>query len=254
MQAEDRAPELPLETIQQAVRAVISNSMKYKWAADQFEVSQTTLQRYVRIKSADPDYAMVKSLDRFTSVLSKNQEEELKLRTLAFQLTERNNLPRPFKDEAAGLDWMGGFLTRHPVLSLRKPETTSAAPAMGFQIIAKTGRRQIRALSSGERRETVTVKICFLAAGNYVSAMLILPRKRMKQEFETGLSPGAFSVVHETNFLSYATTYIALPLTLGMNVVSTPDGQTSSQTELQNSAVDAPSSPQLVSTSVAVTA
>ncbi|KAF2881674.1 hypothetical protein ILUMI_24531 [Ignelater luminosus] len=85
------------------------------------QVPQTISEHYVRKKCADPDYAVVKSLGRFTSVFSENQEAELaaylhkmeaqlfgliinELRRLAFQLAKWNNLPHPFKDEAAGLD------------------------------------------------------------------------------------------------------------------------------------------------------
>ncbi|KAF2884485.1 hypothetical protein ILUMI_21681 [Ignelater luminosus] len=117
--------------MKQAVRAVISGSMGYKRAADQFQMPQTTT----------------------TSVFSKNQEEKLvaylhklvaqlfgltikELRTLALQLAKRNNLPHPFKGEAARSDWVRGFLIRHPVLNLRKPEATYAARAMYFNEVA----------------------------------------------------------------------------------------------------------------------
>lgn len=60
------------------------------------------------------------------------------LRALAFQLAERNNLRHPFdkETEMAGIDWLNGFLERNNDLSLRKPEPTSAARAMGFNKIA----------------------------------------------------------------------------------------------------------------------
>lgn len=36
----------------------------------------------------------------------------------------------------AGVDWVKGFMKRHPDLSIRKPEDTSAARAMGFNKVA----------------------------------------------------------------------------------------------------------------------
>ncbi|KAJ8950065.1 hypothetical protein NQ314_008071 [Rhamnusium bicolor] len=161
-------------------------------------------------------------------------------RELAFALADRNHLSHPFKDGKAGLEWARGFMDRHPNLSLRKPEATSAARAMGFnrvavkqffdllvnvvdthqltgdrifncdetgltvnpkghlKVIAKKGRRQVRTVTSAERGQTVTAEICFSASGTYVPPMLIFLRKHMKQEFQTGLPPGAYSEVHET--------------------------------------------------------
>lgn len=55
-------------------------------------------------------------------------------------------------------------------------ETGVSVNAKGFsKIIAKSGRRQVGALSSGEPRETVTVEIC------YVPLTLIFSRKRVRQ-------------------------------------------------------------------------
>ena len=54
------------------------------------------------------------------------------VRGLAFQMAERNNIPHPFKNGVAGKDWLQGFMSRHPELSLRQPEATSAARAHGF--------------------------------------------------------------------------------------------------------------------------
>ena len=56
------------------------------------------------------------------------------LRSLAYQLAERNNLKHRFNKEKqmAGRDWLNGFLSRHPELSIRQPEATSAARARGF--------------------------------------------------------------------------------------------------------------------------
>ncbi|KAF2902782.1 hypothetical protein ILUMI_03410 [Ignelater luminosus] len=70
----------------------------------------------------------------------KHKEERLfglttlDLRRLAYQLAVRNNKKHNFNNEKeiAGVDRLNGFLKRHPELSIRKPEATSAARAMGF--------------------------------------------------------------------------------------------------------------------------
>jgi len=61
----------------------------------------------------------------------------LELRSLAYQLAVKNNISHTFcKDDLAGVDWLYGFMKRHPDLSLRQPEATSAARASGFNQVA----------------------------------------------------------------------------------------------------------------------
>lgn len=91
-------------------------------------------------------------------VFTKQQEQELvthilelektfygvtpkEIRSLAFQLAAKNGLEHPFdkQSELAGHDWLYGFRKRHPELSLRSPEATSAARAQGFNRVAVYG-------------------------------------------------------------------------------------------------------------------
>lgn len=84
-------------------------------------------------------------------VFTDNEEEELckyiidmasrlygltmkDLRGLVYRLAVKNNKRHPFNNEKeeAGKDWALGFLKRHPELSIRQPESTSAARAAGF--------------------------------------------------------------------------------------------------------------------------
>lgn len=144
----------------------------------------------------------------------------------------------------AGQDWVKSFLSRHPDLSIREPEATSGARAMGFnkvavkqfctlftqsidkyqltgdhifnfdetgvtvnpkyqsKIIAPKGKRQVGALTSSERGETVTAALCMSAAGSYMPPMLIFPRKKKQQEFGLVLPPGSWSEVHETGWMT----------------------------------------------------
>lgn len=56
------------------------------------------------------------------------------IRKIAFQLAVRSDLKNNFnkEKEMAGEDWFQKFMKRHPDLSLRKPEATSADRALGF--------------------------------------------------------------------------------------------------------------------------
>ncbi|XP_053685837.1 uncharacterized protein LOC128735375 [Sabethes cyaneus] len=91
------------------------------------------------------------SLGRYRNIFSQQQERELvnyilemeklfygvtpkEIRSMAFQLATANGIKHPFdkKSELAGQDWLYGFRKRHPELSLRSPEATSAARAQGF--------------------------------------------------------------------------------------------------------------------------
>lgn len=142
------------EAMKNAIEACLSGQSGYKKAAMQFAVPRSTLRD--RIKKATREgttsaEASVKKLGRYKAVFTDQQEDELvayilemetklfgvtydDLRKIAFQLAEKNNIPHPFNKNTkeAGKDWVFGFLKRHPELSLRKPEPTSAARAMGF--------------------------------------------------------------------------------------------------------------------------
>lgn len=60
------------------------------------------------------------------------------LQNLAYQLAEKNAKVHNFNHDKmiAGVDWLKGFMKRHPDLSIRKPEATSAVQAMGFNKVA----------------------------------------------------------------------------------------------------------------------
>ena len=56
------------------------------------------------------------------------------MRKLAYEFAVRNNITHSFSNDKqmAGTDWLYAFMKRNPDISLRKPETTSLARAMGF--------------------------------------------------------------------------------------------------------------------------
>lgn len=54
------------------------------------------------------------------------------LRKLAYDVAEANGIPHRFKNGQAGKKWYHCFTSRHKELSLRLPEPTSSARALGF--------------------------------------------------------------------------------------------------------------------------
>lgn len=253
-------------SMEQAISAVLDNQMGLDRASAEFGVPKSTLARYVKKKRGNPELKVDKKAGKFQCVFTEQQELELvtyvknmekrlfglsmqDLRTLAYQLAERNKIVHNFNKNyaMAGQDWINGFLKRHPDISVRKPEATSGARAMGFnkvavtqfqtllkecidkykftsekifncdetgisvnpkghsKVLATKGKRQVGALTSCERGETVTVELCFSASGAYMPPMLIFPRKRKQKEFELGLPPGGWAEVTDSGWITSET-------------------------------------------------
>ncbi|KAJ8935558.1 hypothetical protein NQ318_019542 [Aromia moschata] len=139
-----------LENMRRAVEAVQQKRMGYLAASKRFNVPRTSLYRYCR-KVENIDHMKQAPLGR-KPVLPPELEQELvdyllimeaklfgltriDVRSLAYQLAVRNNLPHPFSilHGAAGKDWLRRFLNRHrDVIRIRRPTGTSAARATGF--------------------------------------------------------------------------------------------------------------------------
>lgn len=136
-----------------AINSVLEGRMGYLLAATTFNVPKSSLEdRIKKIRNGKSKYAVFRKCPAtekcvFSDELEGMLVEHIKtmesrlfgltktdLRRLAFQLAEKNGLNHPFNKETglAGLDWASGFLKRHAELSLRAPEPTSAARAMGF--------------------------------------------------------------------------------------------------------------------------
>lgn len=138
------------EQMANAIEEVTTNGMKLKAAAKFFQVPLMSLKRRVRNKNLIAKQN-IKHLGSKITIFTPDQENQLvqhilnfetrmyglttiDVRRLAFQLAERNNIFHNFSREKqmAGLDWLAGFRKRHPDLSLRVPESTSAARARAF--------------------------------------------------------------------------------------------------------------------------
>ena len=136
--------------MQSALDAVKQEGIGWLKAAKRFNVPQATLRR--RAKGTNKlIHGTNKGLGRFQTTLPQEVETELlkhildfesrlfgftaiDVRKLAFELAEHQGFCHPFnKNKAlAGWDWLKGFRSRHPELSLRCPEPTSAARAAAF--------------------------------------------------------------------------------------------------------------------------
>lgn len=136
--------------MREAIRLVRSGEMGYEKAASSCKVPLATLYRRCKTNKDIPDAAK-KSLGHFKTVFNENQENELvrylldmerrlfglsflDFRSVVFQFATKNNIINNFNNEVAlaGRDWVYNFLKRHPQISLRRPENTSAARAAAF--------------------------------------------------------------------------------------------------------------------------
>lgn len=251
------------QSMKAAIDKVLCKELGYRKAALEYGVPQTTLERYVKKIKLGEEITVGLPLGPIKSVFSQKEEQELAqylkymeqrlfglttldLRRLAYQLAKKNNKKHNFNNEKemAGVDWLNGFLKRHPELSIRKPEATSAARAMGFnrvavgnfykllgetydvllltpdkiyncdetgisvvsktksKIIASKGKKQVGSLSSAERGQTVTVEICFNAAGTFMPPLIIFPRQRMKAELLDRAPPGTTSACNPKGWMT----------------------------------------------------
>ncbi|ESO04218.1 hypothetical protein HELRODRAFT_172568 [Helobdella robusta] len=122
--------------------------MPLKTAVKKYGVPARTLKRHQMAMTKFPGKIR---LGHFHSIFTKDQELELveiiksmekslfgmtttDVRKVAFEFAEKMKLSHPFKVEMkmAGIDWMYGFLKRHPTLSIRKPEAINLSRLVGF--------------------------------------------------------------------------------------------------------------------------
>ena len=136
-----------------ALQSVKEGSMGYLRASKVFAVPKSTLERRAKGKNKLAT-GSEKMLGNMKSVLPAPIEELLvkhilemeaalfgltleDVRRLAFELAKLNNVPHKFSkaNKMAGKSWLYAFFRRHPEISLRKPENTSAARAKSFNSV-----------------------------------------------------------------------------------------------------------------------
>ena len=144
------------EVMQHAAESVVSREMTLNDAAKTFCIPKTTLFRYVAKSRSqrggdvkpilfEPNYGVRRIFtDAEEKLIAEYLLEASRLhhglsvgaaRCLAFDFANANNKDVPSNwvlDQKAGDDCMSGFMSRHPLLSLRTPEPTSLSRATGF--------------------------------------------------------------------------------------------------------------------------
>ncbi|XP_065674201.1 uncharacterized protein LOC136091146 [Hydra vulgaris] len=150
------------------------------------------------------------------------------LRKVAYQFAKLNNLHKRFssKSEQPGAKRFHGFMTRHPQLSVRTPEPTSATRAQGFnqasvenrvynvdetgittvpnkssKVVAIRGKKQVGCLTSVEYGQLVTVEICMSDSGNISPPLFVFPRVHMKSELMDTAPPSSIAVCHPSGWM-----------------------------------------------------
>ena len=140
----------PPAQMKRAASEVVDNGRTLRAVAGAFSIPRSTLSRYVTRYRSDPE-ARMEPAYRHSRVFTNEQEGELKeyvlrcsemfygltavqTRELAFEMAQANGVtPDKWKDNGiAGIEWLNGFLERHPELALRKPEATSLARCSAF--------------------------------------------------------------------------------------------------------------------------
>lgn len=136
-----------LQNLTEALKA-IADGMPLNTVSETFKIPAKTLWRHRDTKVQNPGSLV---LGRYRSDFSKDQELDLvelitkmeqslfglstlDVRKLAYEFATKLGIKHRFNTEArmAGRDWLYGFLTRHPRLSIRKPQSFSISRLVGF--------------------------------------------------------------------------------------------------------------------------
>ena len=83
----------------------------------------------------------------------------------------------------------------------------SCVPGQVAKILARTGKKQVGAITAGERGQTVTVEICMSVTGCFISPMFIFPRVQKAAELLTHAFPGSIDACQPKGWIN-----LVLPL------------------------------------------
>ncbi|XP_072398329.1 uncharacterized protein [Diabrotica undecimpunctata] len=150
------------------------------------------------------------------------------LRRMAAQMAQRNGINHPFKEEIAERKPTGTSYSR--ALGFNKenaqkfyqlledlyvkneftPDRIYNVDESGISvvqskipkvIIGLKGKRQIAALTSGERGALITIVACMNATGSFVPPLVIFPRKNMSEKLKKGALSGTIFAVHPSGWI-----------------------------------------------------
>ncbi|XP_047123036.1 uncharacterized protein LOC124806312 [Hydra vulgaris] len=159
---ETRTKEVDEEAMKSAMNDVLHKTLSIRMSAQKYGIKPTTLQS--RLINSHKKAANNTLLRVFSSKFTSNQvftaEEEtllnkyivkcskmhygltmVQVRRLAYEYANVNQLKYPPSwnhNKMAGKEWLDSYRRRHTNLSLRKPESTSAARSFGFNKTAVT--------------------------------------------------------------------------------------------------------------------
>lgn len=138
-------------SMKEAVKRVLNQEMSLRNAAFHFSVPKSTLGDRIQQLRTGKEIILTAQMGRFTATFSKDLELQIVsyLRDLdstmlpmnrkeflkfVYDLAEHLKIPHQFNKNAqtAGKKFYYEFMTRHPELSLRCPQSTSIQRATGF--------------------------------------------------------------------------------------------------------------------------
>ena len=136
-----------------ATKLVLQEKKSIREAALLTNIPRTTLQDKIRDIKLGKEIETTPQLGRFKCTFPETLETKLaeyvlilenrlmpltreEFLKLAFDLAKKLNLANSFNiiEKKAGKDFYYNFLKRHPEISLRKPQSTSLARAVGFNV------------------------------------------------------------------------------------------------------------------------
>ncbi|XP_063923085.1 uncharacterized protein LOC135137388 [Zophobas morio] len=203
-----------------AIDAVTKKEMGWLKASKSFGVPATTLRRRIKNQMGANKGYLGGRKTTFTPEVEEEILEHIKrleemffgitrrdLRKLAYDVAERNGIAHNFssKEQLAGWDWVKGFQSRHPTISLRIPEATSAARPRGFNKVVVSKHFENLSLMNLDYplfRQRTPKYLQQKGESNYVPPALIFPRKRLKNELMDNSPPGSVAFAQEKGWMT----------------------------------------------------